>query len=294
MRKQIAVMPALAFPVCDSYLYTCILGPRDCRCPRGAPGAGLWALLGSPHTVTIFSLFRSPNVTGACQREWLQANVTLRSHAGATSLATSTCVHTCADRRAVPGPSPSHPRGRAGGKPRTGLGWALPGRARGVTAPAPAPEHPGTARLQPLRAGGRVSQSPCAQPQPPCARSCPVCPGPAVPHVPHTQDPMRPGLCALCSLRPLSPCAWIPYLWDPRPPHCWDSTSLGPHTPGTPIPTSPGLHTSETPYPGDHLLPGAPIPTAPCPVPAAFPAAFPPRPRGTPSPQPSFLELCLA
>lgn len=148
--------------MCDSCLYICVLGPRDCRCPSGAPGAGLWAVLGSPHAMTISSLFCSPNLTGACQRECLQANVTLWRQPRATNLATSTSAYTCSGRRAAPGPGP---RGRAGGKPNTGIGQARPYRSSHgrVTPPAPAPVPRALPACGLPRPAGRVSHSPWAQ-----------------------------------------------------------------------------------------------------------------------------------
>lgn len=179
--------------------------------------------------------------------------------------------HVCAHVRWQKGSArlhPSHPRGRAGSKPRTGIGQAGPSRGGhgGVSPPAPAPVCPSTVALQPPTPGRPgVPQSPGTGPLWP-RRRVPLT------HVsrlwcaldPPDSGSHAPGLCTLCSLHPLAPgChtprtprTWTPYLWDPTSPHCCDPITLGPHSPGNPDP-----YTLRTPTP----IPQEPhIPVTPC------------------------------
>lgn len=97
MREQIPVTTALALPVRRCYLYTHILGPRDCRHPReGVPGAGLLAAPGSPRTTTISSLFCSQDPMGDRQQEGQQANVTIQETSESHEFCSRhVCAHTC-------------------------------------------------------------------------------------------------------------------------------------------------------------------------------------------------------
>lgn len=279
--------PSHAFPLCDSCLYTCILGPRDCRCLSGAPGAGLWAVLGSPHAMTISSLFCSPSLSEGMPAGKCHSLETSESHKFSNK-------HECAHVLRAKGSARLQPegagRGRAGGKPKTGIGRAWPyrsGHGR-VTPPAPAPV-PACGLPRPA---GRVSHSPGHRPavaQTPCALDpcvqALVFPDPSDSgsHVPRT---LRPLLSASLSPRapypqdttyldskPLGPPdahpAGTPYPWDFIPLGTSISTPAGPHTP---MPQEPYIPVTSCSWQTRSLRPGTPVP--------------PPPPRGIPAPPP--------
>lgn len=224
------------------------------------------------------------------------------------------CAHVCwLKGSARPQPEPPTGAGRGQAKNWHRPGWALPGRAGGCDTARPGSRVPGHCTSAASHAQGpecptapvhspAVAQTPCALD--PCVQAL-VCPGSHRPSIPCPR-----GLCALCSLHPLSPgshtlrtpCTWTPYLWDPKPLHSWDfipsypggPRSLHRRDPTPPCLRSPIFLEPLAPRNPDPYAPGTPQPVPrDSHAPGPRPAAFPPRPRGTPSPQPSFLELCL-
>lgn len=241
------------------WLYTCILGPRDCRCPRGAPGAGLWGSAGlTPQHAPISLLFcrlkpdRCLSVgmaAGKCHSlETSERHKFSNKHV---------CTHVCWPKGSAR-PQPEPPTGAKNWhKPS----WALPGRARGCDTACPgtrAPGHwPSAEAGCPTAAGHRpaVAQTPCALD--PCvqARCAP--------------DPAGSGSHGPGILRPLHPLAPGPHTPGHHVPGLHTFGTPDPRNAGTSYPRTPQPQTSGTPYPCDLLLLEAPVPSPGTSLPAA-------------------------